>query len=415
MKKWPLILIVIIISLFLPSLAFKAAASNTDTIKIDGQFADWSSINKTSFGYYYLGNWALVTDGDQVYAYLDNGDNSSINLSLVNYTLKVGNASYYLTLSQNGTDLDVTAQDESNNWQSLGKVGTGKLVKNGDRQQLEFAVSLGKINQPDVADKVITLSNSHLGTQTATATKLAADSSSSSTDSTSSSASGVSSASNSGSASSSATDAGSLGIVIDGDFSDWDGITKSDMISGNDTDNVKEAALVADDQNVYFYVAMKPVLTGGYVDLQPSGYKLTVGGVVYYLDFNNNTAVSLQPGETKMISLGIYDPKTGSYTTLDQQAAVTSEKITQKNGDGTTTTNWVAVVECAVPFDKLSGISSTSGQIITLENTNLWTGKLTTTGGSTQPVVAAGLGLITALFGLWQLKKRKFKLSRGSK
>jgi hypothetical protein len=60
------------------------------------------------------------------------------------------------------------------------------------------------------------------------------------------------------------------------------------MKENGDNDNIKYVSLLTDDKNVYFYVEMKPQLSGGYTELQPSGYKLTVGGVVYDIDFNNN-------------------------------------------------------------------------------------------------------------------------------
>ncbi|WP_051006438.1 Firmicu-CTERM sorting domain-containing protein [Liquorilactobacillus vini] len=410
------------------------ADNSSSAIKIDGQFDDWSGITKDTFGYYYTGNWAMVNNNTEIDVYLDNGDNGSINLSLSNYTLKIGNQTYNLFMSQNGTDLTVSAQDENDNWKTITDVGVGKLIKSGNEQKMEFNVSLAKLNQSTPVTSTITLSNSNLGSQTVTAINSSTISNSSSASSASSSNTTTSSSSfvsdnsssqstqaNSSSTASSSDSvtntntSGNFKIVIDGQFNDWSGITKSNMVSGNDNDNIKKAALIADDQNIYFYIAMEPVLEGGYTQLQPSGYTLTVGGISYSLDFNHNSSVSLNDGETKMISLGIYDSKTGSYVTLNGQAAVTKEKITQSLGDGSTIEGWADVVECAVPFSDLKGVSNTSGQIITLENTNLWTGKLETSGGTTHPVVLAGLGLGTALFGLWKLKKRKYNFSRGSK
>ncbi|WP_338037976.1 Firmicu-CTERM sorting domain-containing protein, partial [Liquorilactobacillus vini] len=129
-------------------------------------------------------------------------------------------------------------------------------------------------NQSTPVTSTITLSNSNLGSQTVTAinsstiSNSSSASSASSSNTTTSSSSSVSdnSSSQSTQANSSSTasssdsvtntnTSGNFKIVIDGQFNDWSGITKSNMVSGNDNDNIKKAALIADDQNIYFYIA----------------------------------------------------------------------------------------------------------------------------------------------------------------
>ena len=201
---------------------------------------------------------------------------------------------------------------------------------------------------------------------------------------------------------------GALNIKIDGNFSDWDNVEKSPMVINGDNDNIKYAALVADDQNIYFYVMMHPVLSGGYTSFQPSGYDLTIGGKEFWISFNNNQTVNLDVGQKQAVSMNIYSSD-GSVD-LSNQAVVAKQNIDQKMGDGSTVKGTGYVFECAVPFSKLKGISNTSGQTITLKNSNLWNGELTTTGGSTGPILLASTGVAIAGWSVYQFTRRKRKL-----
>ncbi|KRL00990.1 hypothetical protein FC81_GL001592 [Liquorilactobacillus capillatus DSM 19910] len=403
-------------------------ADSQTELKLDGQFNDWEQVNKTPVGYYHMGNWALAVSNDSVWLYVDNGGNADMSIPMQNYTLKVADKAYNLEFASSGSQITVTARNMSDNWRSMGEVGTGIISKNGSKQTGEFTLALGKLglNTTKAKDAEVTLTNSSLGSQTATATDIqssstaASSSSASSTTSSSSSSSATSSSSTSSSNNTSATSetagaqssssaqanpnnqSNNLGIAIDGQFNDWTDKPQSPMKIVGDDDNIKNVSLLADGKNVYFYIEMHPVLSGGYVNFQPAGYKLKVGNVVYDIDFNHNTTVNLNDGETKMVTLGIYNAHDNWYTTLNNQVAVTRKKISQKMGDGSTVTGEAYVFECAVPFSALKGSSNMSGQTITLANRNLWTGEVNAAGGSTQPLILAGIGLTIALFAVYK-------------
>lgn len=416
-----------IIAILLISLSWWFVPSvKADNIAIDGNFNDWNTINKASFGYYHLGNWAISSDQNNIYVYIDNGGYSDIQLPKQNYTLKVGDNQYNLELSGADSQLAVTARDENNSWKSLGTVGIGKLVINAQRQTLEFSVALTKLGITNSASaQSISLSNSNLGSQTASshltnnssssssAASSSSSSSSSVTSTSSSTASSPSSASTSSSNLTNTNTSGNLGITIDGKFSDWDDKTKFAMKINGDDDNIKYASLLTDDNYIYFYIRMNPVLYGGYTDLQSSGYDLTVGGVTYNLNFGNH--YSGKPGDNGPINLPVevyqathnYDNKNAG------EMAAASEKITQKMGDGSKVDGWGTVLEVRIPFSALKYSSKTSGQVITLANRNLWSGEITASGGSTGPFVLALIGFgvaVAALLLTWKKKKGRSNL-----
>jgi uncharacterized protein (TIGR04145 family) len=201
---------------------------------------------------------------------------------------------------------------------------------------------------------------------------------------------------------------GSMGITIDGKFHDWDDITKSAMTINGDNDNIKYAALVADSENIYFYVLMNPVLSGGYTSFQPAGYDLTVGGKEFWITFNNGQTVNLDEGQSQMVSTNIYS--SDANVNLNGQAAVGKQSIDQTMGDGKKVKGIGYVFECAIPLKDLKGISDISDQTITLKNRNLWDGEIDTTGGSTGPVLLAGTGFAIAGWSVLQVLRRKQKV-----
>ncbi|KRL36799.1 Firmicu-CTERM sorting domain-containing protein [Liquorilactobacillus uvarum] len=434
MRKWILIALTILGSFLL--LMDGARADKQTDIKIDGEFNDWQSISKSQVGYYHMGNWAVAVGNEDLWIYIDNGGNSDISIPTQNYTLTVGNKSYNLVFTGSDSQLTVTARDMNNSWQSLGDVGTGIIKKDGSKQNGEFTLSLSKLGASSSGSEKTTLANSNLGSQTVTGSSVQSSSDSASSSAGSSSSSSSSSSSTDSSSSSSVSDTSSesqssvsssssqanpnnqsndLGVVIDGSFNDWDDKTKSAMKITGDNDNIKNVSLLADDKDIYFYIEMHPVLSGGYVTFQPAGYELTVGNITYYLDFNGNSTVNLDEGQTKLVKLGIYNAKDNSYVTLNDQVGVTKKKISQKMGDGSTVEGEAYVLECAVPFSALKASSNTSGQTIALANRNLWTGQVNVTGGSTGPLILAGAGLLIAgfsvyKFGVFDNKSRRKKV-----
>lgn len=60
-------------------------------------------------------------------------------------------------------------------------------------------------------------------------------------------------------------ESGDLGITIDGNFDDWADKTKQPMKFPWDNNNIKYASMLADNNNIYLYIMMHPVLSGGYI------------------------------------------------------------------------------------------------------------------------------------------------------
>jgi len=394
---------------------------------------NWDSITKTKVGYYTMNNAAMISNDSTISLYLDNG-NTANALPTENYTLTVNKQVFYLTFTI--TDNKVAISAINNSWQTLGTVGSGTVTSSKDKQQkITGTIALSKLGVTDKLDS-LNLSNPNLGSQliTGTTTDNASDTSkatdtkntttnatksSSTTSNTQADATSTVMNSSSKADSSAMTisrpnnnENGDLGITIDGNFSDWADKTKHPMTEQGDDDNIKYASLLADNKNIYFYILMKPTLSGGYTNFQPSGYQLSVGGNLFYLSFNSNQTVNLSLGETKAVSMNIYGADGATNKNLDGQAVVSLQAITQKMGDGSNIKGNGYVFECAVPMKYLKGISNTSGQTIKLANPNLWTGSLQASGGSTGPIVLASMGFVVAIGGAIKLTGFSFKKRR---
>ncbi|MDC4186095.1 Firmicu-CTERM sorting domain-containing protein [Loigolactobacillus coryniformis] len=207
---------------------------------------------------------------------------------------------------------------------------------------------------------------------------------------------------------------GSLGITINGNFSDWEDITKTSMHFNGDNDNLKDVALLADQNNIYFYVAMKPQLSGGVNTIGPGRYELTIGGKTFYITINNQQTVSLNDiNAAKKVSVNIASDNNVVNDSSSGQAYVMKQENTLRDGSKAD----AYVMECSIPLSALKGTSNTTGQTIKLANSGLWTGSVQTSGGSTGPVVLAGAGFAIALFSVIKLsgnKRKKYEL-RGTK
>lgn len=377
-----------------------------DSISVDGDFADWSQVDKTNFGSS-GGKWALTVSDSQVYIYIKN-----TNVPSNSYDLKINGIDFYLYFNNSSSSGTVSAGNNNGfGWRD--GIGQFCFKQDGNVQVCEIGLPLAKLGVSDVTAENVSLTQQG---QTIKATQLSAVASSSSSSAAESSSFDSSSSATDSSSTSQSSATGNLGITINGDFSDWYDKTKSAMKENGDNDNIKYVSLLTDDKNVYFYVEMKPQLSGGYTELQPSGYKLTVGGVVYDIDFNNNKSVSLSKGQIKELSVGIYNEKTGSYTVLNNQVAVKYQKITQEMGDSSSVDGWGAVLECEIPFSALTSSSNTAGQVITLANRNLWEGQVTASGGSTRPFILALISFLVAVGALWMIfKKQQTRSDQGSK
>ncbi|WP_158610629.1 Firmicu-CTERM sorting domain-containing protein [Lactiplantibacillus garii] len=430
---------------------------------------NWDNVTKTKLGWYYTTNVAVTQNSHQVSFYVDTGTNPAwYNIPTHNYDLTVGNHHYSVHYEQSGSTVTFSAMN-TDTWKDLGTVGSGTLTTKNGLGVLIGSISYQALGLAAEQTVPVSLGNSELGSEavqgvfddqttgtttgSSTETDSTATSSSSSTETssaaTSSSSSTATSSATSSSSSSTATSSsssatksssttsdpakqavdgaasdvasssssqannnnvnGSLGITIDGDMSDWADKDKQAMTSKGDNDNVKNVALLTDDQAIYAYVGMHPKLAGGYTNFMPSGYTIDIGGKTYYITFNNGTTVNLAVGQKQAVTMNIYGDN--QSTNLTGMAYVTRSKITQKNGNDSDYDGTAYSVEFKVPFDKLTGVSKTSGQTITLANQNLWTGSVQSSGGSTGPVVLASVGFVIAIgsvIGVVGLKPKKW-------
>ncbi len=127
-----------------------------------------------------------------------------------------------------------------------------------------------------------------------------------------------------------------------------------------------------------------------------------------YVDVSN-----LAIGEKKMVPLEIYNKINNQTTSYDNLVCVSRQYITQHVGTGSTTFKGKGYVfEAKIPFKYLKGISNTEGQNITLANTNLWSGTLQVTGGSTGPIVLASTGFVIAIIAVLKYSGFSFKKRR---
>lgn len=294
------------------------AASTVDT-------PDWSTIASTSVGYNGKGTFAVTGDSTNVYFHVDMGGMVQ-DIPTNNYYLVIGTQGYTLSFSAASGSTTISAIGSGTNWQTINNVGTATIISNSTVRTIDGQLSLKALNiQTPAVTQDLNFSNSGLGSEAASG-KIVPDSTQSSSSSTATTSSTTTSSSTDSSSTSSSENAASqalagssddqassdstqatnnntsenLGIKIDGDFSDWADKTLSDMYISGDQDNLKKAALLADNKNVYFYVAMMPKLgngsTSGYATFQASGYQLNVGGIIYDISFNNNSTVTLDVG-----------------------------------------------------------------------------------------------------------------------
>ena len=196
------------------------------------------------------------------------------------------------------------------------------------------------------------------------------------------------------------TSSNPYGITIDGNFEDWADKPKTDIAEPWDDYNYKQGSLLADSDNIYFFIDMSPVQGNGYNTLQPSGYKLTVGNKVFDLTFNGifNNQDASTIGQKKSLTIYCWaEDGTVNEILPDAQAMVSRVK---------TKLNYDDIMECKIPIADLK-LETSGSQQITLSNSNLGTQTMVVNGGSTGPVVLSSIGLGIAVVGVVGFKKRK--------
>jgi uncharacterized protein (TIGR04145 family) len=173
-----------------------------------------------------------------------------------------------------------------------------------------------------------------------------------------------------------------LGIVIDGKFSDWDNITKTDEANGN------KMAMVADGDFVYVYV-----MAGQYY-LPQNGYKFTAGGKTFWITPQNGGNGATTPTPKHFTVSG------GQWDTSTEFANVGDGYQVQASIDG----KQQSLMEYRFKLSDL-GLSATTSQTVTLHNDAVGPTTITAAGGSTGPVLLAGVGVLLAGFGYWKARK----------
>lgn len=192
------------------------------------------------------------------------------------------------------------------------------------------------------------------------------------------------------------------GIKIDGHFDDWKDKPITDIKSGNDDYNIKHESLLADQDNIYFYLDMSPEHGYGYATLQPAGYELTVGDKKFSLTVMNS--FNLQVNQPRKVDLWIYEHDNIDYVNKQStKAEVYLNRIPIKVDEGVGQ-GYTEEMEFKLPLSEL-GITGTTSQDITMTNRNLGNQTLHVTGGSTGPVLLAISGFAIALFAIIKMPK----------
>lgn len=192
-------------------------------------------------------------------------------------------------------------------------------------------------------------------------------------------------------------------ISIDGNFDDWSDKPMTTVKEDWDDYNIKKASLLADDNNIYFYLNMSPEHGGGYSTLQPSGYVLKIGSKTFYVTFKANG--NLTDGATVDGTVNAWNSDVSGSGDLSQ-ATMKVHRFKTANGHND-------IMEAKIPLSELKVAGGS--QTITMKNDNLGSQTLTATGGSTGPVVLAGVGLIIALGSVVTFTRTRAKAKKQRK
>lgn len=193
------------------------------------------------------------------------------------------------------------------------------------------------------------------------------------------------------------------GIKIDGHFDDWKDKPITDITSGTDDYNIKHESLLADQNNIYFYLNMSPEHGYGYVNIQTDGYTLTVGDKKFNISISNEP-YNLEMNKPQSVNLWIYEEDNIGHV---NKAATHAEAYVAKvpvNVDKGVGQGETQKLEFKLPLSEL-GITGTTSQEITMTNRNLGDQTLHVMGGSTGPVVLAISGFAIALFAVIKMPK----------
>lgn len=194
------------------------------------------------------------------------------------------------------------------------------------------------------------------------------------------------------------------GIKIDGNFDDWKDKPITDITSGTDDYNVKHESLLADQNNIYFYLDMSPEHGNGYRDMQTAGYEMTVGDRQFSLrmiDLSN-----LQENKPQKVRFQIWEDDANNQGRVNKASTETVAYVNKVpiNVDKRIVHGYTDELEFKMPLSEL-GITGTTSQEITMTNKTLGDQTLHVMGGSTGPVVLAISGFAIALLAVVKMPK----------
>lgn len=194
-----------------------------------------------------------------------------------------------------------------------------------------------------------------------------------------------------------------FGIVIDGQFDDWSDKPITQLSTNGDNYDIKQASLLADSKYIYFYLDMASYNSSGYNTLQTSGYEVDIQGQQIWLTFGNTISGGNEKiNTTQNINVTGWNQTNNANYNMSGTKAIET-RVPTKN-------SYSDKVEMAIPYVDL-GLAANIDQTITInvKNGNLGTQTITTTGGSTGPIVLSGIGVVTAIAGfiMYQRKRKQ--------
>ncbi|KRK64273.1 hypothetical protein FC72_GL000585 [Companilactobacillus tucceti DSM 20183] len=358
---------------FTPSVA--NAASDASSVTIDGQFSDWKDAKLVEG---YNGYTSMVSDGQYIDVYV------KMKYAAVpghgDYIFNIDGKKYHAWFPDTSSDepkqISITGGSDYDGTQ-YGTVGTGYVSKEDGHDVGEFRIDLSKFNLPDSdVGKEISMTNSNIGNDAATTTIASVGGKDA--------VGTVTGKADKSEKGDTPTDANAnntndnLNIVIDGKYEDWKNIQLTEGYGGY-------IALVSDGHYVYFYVKMKYGMVPG-----EGEYNLTFGDKKFSV-FSKNMPSSLDKGQTKAVDL-----QAGDYHG-DKSYGVVGNGYVTNNGDNN-------VGEFRIDVSKLD-VSTMIGQTVTIDNPSIGAKSVTTSGGSTGPLLISGVGVLIAGFGYVKLKK----------
>lgn len=393
---------------------FNNSTASTTGIKLDGQFADWASLPSANVNYDpafdHTSVIKMIATTSEIDVYVEAHSANGNYLPYAGWTGSIGGTNVAFQLgSQNRSTSGSDTVYANSRMAHYGTVFTTAVPADGNyhsgytRSEFTITPSAAGVKNLKDGDLVsLNFQGTGLGSQTISTVVGSGGALTGSGSVTGAPSNASSSTSSSSSSSSSDLDGAgviagkgdtpakgnnntandNLGIVIDGKFADWDNITKTTEANGD------KMAMVADGDNVYVYVMASQYY------VPQNGFKFTAGGQSFFITMQNggNGSTSTTPVSFKVAG--------GPYDTSTQYPDVGTGAMVQAKVDGQTQ----GLLEFSFKLSDL-GLSSTASQTITLHNDAVGPTTITAAGGSTGPVVLAGVGVLLAGFGYWKARK----------